>query len=823
MPNTTSRWKRALGGEPDLTWLEADAAQLKLPDAKGEIRQPRRRYHLQGNAPLIMGGLIVFALFLVVLFGPLLAPENPYLAGQRVSMIIDGNYTTPPFPPTDDLPLGTDQWGRDILSMLLYGTRNTLVACLFIGMARILLGFTLGMLAGWNEGGLWDGVVMGLVELTTALPALLTGMILIFALGIQRGITVFIVALCFVGWAEIAQYVRSEFMVIRRKPFVDGARVIGLDGLGIAIRHILPNLLPSLVIIAVLEMGAVLMILGELGFVGVFMGGGTWVQVGDTTVANIPDIPEWGAMMAGVRQFARSKTWMVFYPAMAFFAAVLGFNLLGEGLRRIVQRRGVSTSFILSKRMVLVIAAVTLATAYIVTHVGPAPSYAGLAQHFDGQAAFSHVVALTSSETEGRQAGTRGAETAAAYISERFLEYGLKPIKFGLEFRLPWTTQVVAPVTQPVLALWDEAQEEVVQSFSHRTDFGVDINGHGGSGDLIAPVMVCYFPTTPLSDREFKGLDLRGHIVLYWTDNAPPGFQVEALIRGAVGLLIVDEDITPRLQIADPDRDYLRRPQLPILRILPATADAILAPDGLSVEQLIQEMSQYENDHSTWKTRELSHRAHMRVALSPVNNITTDNVLGLLEGSDATLNKQLVIVAAHYDSPGRQPDGGVLEGANSGASGVATMLEILNLWRARGFQPRRTMVFAAWAGGEWEHSGAHQYLEQYARYSATDTVAVMNLDGLGRGGEKLLAAGSSELVDLLLRSALSSGVSAEQGETRYFPYQRAFTEAELTIGWSDAFLPPRRDTADTISASKLAQAGQAINLALITISREYDY
>ena len=811
-----------MGGEPDLTWLEADAAQLKLPDEQIEIRQPQRRYHFQGNAPLVVGGLIVFALFLIVLFGPLLAPENPYLAGQRVSMIIDGNYTTPPFPPMEDLPLGTDQWGRDILSMLLYGTRNTLVAGLFISMARILLGFALGMLAGWNEGGLWDSVVMSLVELTAALPALLTGMILILALGIQRGITVFIVALCFVGWAEIAQYVRSEFMIIRRKPFVDGARIIGLDALGIAIRHILPNLLPSLVIIAVLEMGAVLMILGELGFVGVFMGGGTWVQVGDTTVANIPDIPEWGAMMAGVRQFARSKTWMVLYPAMAFFAAVLGFNLLGEGLRRIVQRRGVSTSFILSKRMVLVIAAVSLATAYIVTHVGPAPSYAGLAQHFDGQGAFSHLVALTSSETEGRQAGTQGAEIAAAYISERFTEYGLKPIKFGLEFRLPWTTQVVAPVTQPVLAVLDEAQG-VVQSFGHRTDFGVDINGHGGSGDLTAPVTVCYFPRTPHSDREFKGLDLRGHIVLYLADNAPPGFEVEASIRGAVGLLIVDDDITPRLQIADPNRDYLRRPQLPVLRILPATADAMLAPDGLTVEQLIQETGEPEDDHSTWKTIELSHRVHMSVALSPVSMITTDNVLGLLEGSDATLNKELVLVAAHYDSPGWQPDGAVLEGANSGASGVATMLEILSLWRARAFQPRRTMVFAAWAGGEWEHSGAHQYLEQYARYSARYTVAVINLDGLGRGGEKLLAAGSSELVDLLLRSAQSSGVSAEQGETRYFPYQRAFTEAELTIGWSDAFLPSSQDTVDTISASKLAEAGQAINLALITISREYDY
>jgi hypothetical protein len=119
-------------------------------------------------------------------------------------------------------------------------------------------------------------------------------------------------------------------------------------------------------------------------------------------------------MMAGTRQFARNQTWMVFYPALAFFLAVLGFNLLGEGLRRMVQKRGVSTAFILSKRIVLVIAAITAATAYIVTHVGPAPSYASLAQRFDAAAAMSHVVELTAPNLEGRQAGTAGAD--ATYV-----------------------------------------------------------------------------------------------------------------------------------------------------------------------------------------------------------------------------------------------------------------------------------------------------------------------------------------------------------------------------------------------------------------------
>jgi len=812
------RLKRAMRSEPELTWLESEAPRIEVPPERETApERRRRRARPEINGPLIFGGLIVLGLFAVVLFGPVLAPENPYLAGQRSSMIVDGQFITPPFPPSAELPLGTDQWGRDILSMLLYGTRNTMVACLFIAMARVLLGSTLGMVAGWNEGGVLDRLVMGLVEWTTALPTLLTGMILILALGIQRGITIFIVALCFVGWAEIAQYIRSEFMVVRRKPFIEGARVIGLNGLGIAVRHILPNVLPSLVVIAVLEMGAVLMILGELGFIGVFIGGGSWIQVGDTAVANIPDIPEWGAMMAGAREFARSQTWMVFYPALAFFLAVLGFNLLGEGMRRIVQKRGVSTAFILSKRMVLVIAAITLATAYIVTHVGPAPSYAGLAQRFDAEEAMVYLRDLTTPEMSGRQAGTPTGAAAAAYIADRFAEYGLETIHVSVGYQLPMTSRVVAPIAQPELALVDQSGR-VTSAFTYRVDFGVDIGGHGGSGQVEAPIALLTFSKQGITPQEYKGLDLRGRVAMYVGAGAPPGLNVEVLLRGAVGILVVTDDITPRLQLSAADGEYLLPPSLPIIRISTSTANALLAADGLVVEQLASPSS-----GSAWQKHELKGLLRIRLSLSPVQEVSSDNVLAVFRGSDATLNKQLVIISAHYDGPGQQPDGTVLQQASQGASAIATMLEIARLWHERGFKPRRTVMFAAWTGGEWQNSGAHEYLSSQAPYSILEIVAVVNLNGLGRGTE-LIADGNPRLLDLLLRSAEASGLPARQGSLRSYPYQSAFRADAVTVGLSDSDPPvPMDDTAELVEPEQLGRAGQAINLALITLSREYDY
>ena len=154
------------------------------------------------SLPLVLGGLIVLALFLLVLFGPVWAPENPYVSGQHIVPHYDvklGETIQPPLPPSDTHILGTDRWGNDLLSLLMHGARNTLIACAFITMVRVLLGLALGAVAGWNEGKLSDRVVMGLIGATTSVPTLISSMILIYALDIRRGLPVFIAALALVG------------------------------------------------------------------------------------------------------------------------------------------------------------------------------------------------------------------------------------------------------------------------------------------------------------------------------------------------------------------------------------------------------------------------------------------------------------------------------------------------------------------------------------------------------------------------------------------------------------------------------------------------
>lgn len=175
------------------------------PTQGGPAQRPVRFRRILLNVPLVAGGLIVLTLFIGVLFGPVMAPKNPYLSGRHVTEYVDGELISPPFPPSSQYPLGTDELGRDTLSMLLYGTRNTLVAAAFVTLARLTVGLILGGLAGWNEGHLIDRLVMGAIQLLISLPILLLATILILALDIRRGLPVFVFAFCAVGWGEIAQ------------------------------------------------------------------------------------------------------------------------------------------------------------------------------------------------------------------------------------------------------------------------------------------------------------------------------------------------------------------------------------------------------------------------------------------------------------------------------------------------------------------------------------------------------------------------------------------------------------------------------------------
>jgi peptide/nickel transport system permease protein len=816
-----------------------DLSQLSLHQVQQLPRGRLRASDVLRNPPLLVGAAIVFALFVLVLLGPAWAPENPYVSGQHIVPHYDvsrGESVQPPLPPSAEYPLGTDRWGNDLLSLLMHGARNTLVACALVTLVRVLLGLLLGALAGWREGTSLDRTIMGLVGVMAAVPTLVSSMILIYALDIRRGLPVFVVALSVAGWTEIAQYVRGEFMLLRKAPYVEGARTVGLGGLGIAVRHLLPNVVPQLLVIAFLEMAAVMMLLGELGFIGVYIGGGSRISVEtgafNPEIATLIEVPEWGAMLADGYRWLRSKPFVVMPPAFAFFVSVLGMNALGEGLRRLVEKRSLNTGFLLRKRTLLGIGVLAVASILVMNRTGPAPWFARVAGTFDGNRTLAHV--RTLSELQGRGPGQDGLGEAAAYIESQFRTYGLAPSWQGSRYVFPMPTLLARPLVQPELSAVDP-QGTVLASFRHQVDFGYVTTGHGGSGQAEAPLTMVGFQ--PLrggrSWESYKGLDLRDRVVLLVEGNAPTDFAAEALIRGAQAVLWVvgDGPDAVRSQIHIDPQTALLQPQIPILRVRPSVADALLG-GGPSVEELLAEGAG-DQAGPGWFARDLPARVRVSVALDDPRETELPCVLGYKPGSDYDLAGELIVLVAYYDGLGTDPDGTVYPAANDDASGVAALLELARVWNDQGLDARRSVLFIAWPGGTLDDAGVAGFLSDTSNLRFLPALrpnrpaAIVQLEGVGAGGDALALDPRSDvrLRDLVTQAAGELGVSllpADAGDASSSGLAMPRVPS-LSLTWADAYVSPEQDTIDRIDPDKLQAVGELLTLALTRIVRQARY
>lgn len=798
------------------------------------------------NTPLLLGIIIVFGLFLLVLFGPIWSPENPYISGQHVVPHYDWEkevFIRPPLEPSEEYPLGTNQWGMDIMSMLMHGARNTLVACAFITLVRVLVGLVFGAIAGWNEKKPVDNLIMGLIGIITSLPLLISTMILIFALDIRGGMLTFIIGLSLLGWTEIAQYIRSEFLVLKEQPYIQGAQSLGLNGFQIAINHVLPNILPQLLVITFLEMGAVLMLLGELGFVGVYIGGGSRIDLTEPmsppNIVTLTQIPEWGAMIAEGFRWFRSKPFIVGPPAAAFFISVFGFTALGEGFRRLIKKEGFNTAFLLKKQMLVVIVIISASTWFILNNTGAGPWYSKVATSFDGKQVYAHVETLT--EMEGRGVGQPGSEEAANYIADRFNAYGLAPGWKNGSFFYEVETIVVRPKDQPTFTVNDTNGNNLL-SFEHQIEFGYMLEGHGGSGLAEAPIIFVGFDNDieQFGWRDYKGLDFRGRIVMVIQGNAPDNFATEALIRGAEGIIWVtktnETQIRSQIQASNSGLTYLSNPTLPIFRIHPITADTILELEDASINKLLYDLTYSHQEGTGWHTVKLNISISMSLILDEPMEYQVPSVMGYFPGSDFDLSDELIIVYTNYDGMGMEADGTIFPSANNNASGVGLLLEIARLWQEQGLDPRRSVMFIAWGGEtQLDNSGINDLLSTNINFRHLTTNSLsrttrpsifIEIEGLGRGGDNLVVhpLTDNDLFDLLLEINPEDNniiITKSDNKTEFVGNRNGYqVPSWMSIKWGGENISLQEDTLDQLSEEKLQQFGELFVLFLTQLVRE---
>lgn len=260
--------------------------------------------------PKIALVILVFMLFIGA-FGPMLAPMDPH-TGKL------GDSLTPPFwlsGGSFEFPLGTDFFGRDLLSRILDGARITMGTALVALVGSAFIGVTVGLISGYYAGWV-DALVMRIVDFMLAMPGLLLALVLIAAMG--PSLKAVVLAVMVSGWVAYARYVRGDVLAQREREYITAAIAIGCGAPRIMFRHLFPNVLATVFVIATLQTGGFILLVASLSFLG--------VGVPKPTSA-------WGSMIADGREFLLSSAWVSIMPGVAISLLIVSLNLVGDWMR----------------------------------------------------------------------------------------------------------------------------------------------------------------------------------------------------------------------------------------------------------------------------------------------------------------------------------------------------------------------------------------------------------------------------------------------------------------------------------------------------------
>lgn len=277
-----------------------------------QITEPKHRSNFsrfwsafRRNRIALLGLGIVIVMMIAAIGADVIAPYDP----------IDPHYSDRLQPPSAEYPLGTDEIGRDIFSRLLYGARISLIIGFIAQGVAISIGITLGALAGWY-GGWIDDVIMRITDIFFAIPGLMFLIVWVTIFEVNW-ITIFL-ALGLIGWPGDARMMRSQVLALKELDYVTSAKALGASTAWILIRHILPNAIAPMIVLATLGIAGAILAESTLSFLGL------GVQI---------PAPSWGTMVDTGKDYTVTAWWYAIFPGLAIMITVLGFNFIGDGLR----------------------------------------------------------------------------------------------------------------------------------------------------------------------------------------------------------------------------------------------------------------------------------------------------------------------------------------------------------------------------------------------------------------------------------------------------------------------------------------------------------
>ncbi len=267
---------------------------------------------LKKDKAAMIGLVIIILLTLVAIFGPMFPSLDPEAIESR--RLVDGKNTFPPFSPSSENWMGTDQLGRDIMSRVIYGIRISLIVGVIGRCLTMIIGMTFGVIAGYF-GGWIDMLLMRITDIFLSFPVILLAMLITMVLG--PSLFTVCIALVVVGWPDVARLIRGQAMTLKNKDYVKSSKTLGASNFWIILRHIIPNCLPLIIVSFSMGIPGAIMYESGLSFFGF------GIQ---------PPIPSLGSMIADARGYMTICPWYILYPGLALILIVVCFNILGDGL-----------------------------------------------------------------------------------------------------------------------------------------------------------------------------------------------------------------------------------------------------------------------------------------------------------------------------------------------------------------------------------------------------------------------------------------------------------------------------------------------------------
>jgi peptide/nickel transport system permease protein len=297
--------------------MTSDSTSQTINNSPSSTRKPTSwrqivlRQFLRNRGATI-GAVFVLLVVLVALLAPMLAPYSPIEMHPKDRLR----------PPSTQYWMGTDHYGRDIFSRIVYGSRISLQVGILANLFSVILGMVIGLTAGFY-GGAFDGIVMRFMDMIFAFPGTLLAISIIGLIG-QRSLTWVMIAIAIVWIPMYARLIRGSVLSARELPYIEAARLIGVRDVRIMWRHILPNVVAPVLVVVTLCIGVAIRNTAALSFLG---------------MGAQPPTPEWGLMLYETKQFMRMAPWVTIFPGMAILITVIGFNLIGDGLRTALDPR----------------------------------------------------------------------------------------------------------------------------------------------------------------------------------------------------------------------------------------------------------------------------------------------------------------------------------------------------------------------------------------------------------------------------------------------------------------------------------------------------